>query len=53
MRSDKKTRGGKLRFVLSPKIGKASSYSAIPENIVKRVLHFTPELAQQGAVLHG
>jgi 3-dehydroquinate synthase len=53
MRSDKKTRGGKLRFVLSPKIGKASSYSAIPENIVKRVLRFTPKLAQQGAVLHG
>lgn len=52
MRSDKKTRGGKLRFVLSPQIGKAGSYSAISENIVRRVLHFTPKLAQQGAVLH-
>ena len=45
MRSDKKTRGGKLRFVLTPRIGKAESYDDISLDIVERVLHFTPELA--------
>lgn len=45
MRSDKKTRAGKLRFVLSPGIGRAGSYDGIPEEAVKRVLHFAPQLA--------
>jgi 3-dehydroquinate synthase len=44
MRSDKKTRGGVLRFVLSPRIGKARSYDAVPLHVVERVLHFTPQL---------
>jgi 3-dehydroquinate synthase len=44
MRSDKKTRGGILRFVLSPRIGEARSYDAVPLRIVERVLHFTPRL---------
>jgi len=44
MRSDKKTRAGVLRFVLSPRIGKARSYDAVPLHIVERVLHFTPQL---------
>jgi len=44
MRSDKKTRGGMLRFVLSPRIGEARSYDAVPLHVVERVLHFTPHL---------
>ena len=45
MRSDKKARGGRLRFVLSPRIGRAGSYDAVSEDIVKRVLQFAPRLA--------
>src|SRR5947199_9414943 len=44
MRSDKKTRTGILRFVLSPRIGAARSYDAVPLHAVERVLHFTPRL---------
>src|SRR2546421_4004644 len=44
MRSDKKTRSGMLRFVLSPRIGEARSYDAVPLHVVDRVLHFTPHL---------
>src|SRR5260370_35374830 len=44
MRPDKKTRGGVLRFVLSPRIGEARSYDAVPLHVVERVLHFTPRL---------
>jgi 3-dehydroquinate synthase len=44
MYSDKKTRSGKLRFVLSPRIGQARSFENISRNVVKRVLHFTPRL---------
>jgi 3-dehydroquinate synthase len=44
MRSDKKTRGGILRFVLSPRIGEARSYDTVPLHAVERVLHFTPRL---------
>jgi len=44
MRSDKKTRAGVLRFVLSRRIGEARSYDAVPPHVVERVLHFTPRL---------
>jgi 3-dehydroquinate synthase len=44
MRSDKKTRAGILRFVLSPRIGEARSYDTVPLHVVERVLHFTPRL---------
>src|SRR6195256_5721138 len=44
MRSDKKTRSGVLRFVLSPRIGQARSYDTVPLHVVERVLHFTPRL---------
>jgi 3-dehydroquinate synthase len=44
MRSDKKTRSGVLRFVLSPRIGEARSYDTVPVHTVERVLHFTPRL---------
>ena len=53
MRSDKKARGGKLRFVLSPKIGAAASYDGISISILKRVLHFAPKLAERGGKSHG
>ena len=46
MRSDKKARGGVVRFVLSPRIGEAPSYDSISSNIVERVLHFTPHLIE-------
>lgn len=44
MRSDKKTRAGKLRFVLTPRIGTAQSYDDIPLDLVERVLLFAPQL---------
>jgi 3-dehydroquinate synthase len=44
MRSDKKTRSGKLRFVLSPALGKAQSYDAISLEDVEHVLRQGPRL---------
>jgi 3-dehydroquinate synthase len=44
MRSDKKSRDGNIRFVLTPRIGKAASYDRIPLQFVERVLHFAPRL---------
>jgi 3-dehydroquinate synthase len=49
MRSDKKTRAGILRFVLSPRIGEARSYDTVPLHTVERVLHFTPRLFSASA----
>jgi 3-dehydroquinate synthase len=43
MRSDKKARGGQIRFVLTPQIGKAGSYDQVPLDAVQRVLHFAPQ----------
>ncbi len=42
MSSDKKTRDGKLRFVLTPRIGRAASYDNVPLSAVERVVHFAP-----------
>jgi 3-dehydroquinate synthase len=42
MRSDKKARAGNLRFVLTPRIGKAASYDDIPVSLVECVLRFAP-----------
>src|SRR5712692_5669249 len=53
MRSDKKARGGLVRFVLSPRIGEARSYDSISSNIVERVLHFTPHLIEASSRLSG
>jgi len=47
MRADKKTRGGKLRFVLTPRIGKAATYDGIDEALVKRVLHHGPRICAE------
>jgi len=43
MRSDKKARAGKLRFVLAPRIGRAASYNRISEKIVLCVLRCAPQ----------
>jgi 3-dehydroquinate synthase len=53
MRSDKKARSGVLRFVLSPRIGSARSYDAVPLHVVERVLHFTPRLLAASNKLSG
>jgi 3-dehydroquinate synthase len=53
MRSDKKTRSGILRFVLSPRIGEARSYDAVPLHVVERVLHFTPRLIEASGRVSG
>ena len=53
MRSDKKKKAGKLRFVLSPRIGKARTYGDVPQEAVVRALHFAPELLSGAGVLHG
>jgi 3-dehydroquinate synthase len=44
MRSDKKTRGGKIRFVLSPRIGLAKSYSDVSLRLLEGLLRFGPGL---------
>jgi 3-dehydroquinate synthase len=53
MRSDKKSRSGILRFVLSPRIGEARTYDMVPLQAVERVLHFTPRLVTASARLVG
>ena len=53
MRSDKKSRGGTIRFVLSPRLGEAQTFDKIPLQIVERVLHFTPRVLASGLSLSG
>jgi 3-dehydroquinate synthase len=53
MRSDKKSRGGILRFVLLPRIGEARTYDMVPLQAVERVLHFTPRLVTASVRLAG
>jgi 3-dehydroquinate synthase len=43
MRTDKKVRAGKVRFVLSPRIGQAWSYGNVPEKKVLCVLRCAPQ----------
>src|SRR5712671_4909503 len=43
MRSDKKARDGKLRFVLTTRIGKAASYDGVPLSAVESVVRFAPQ----------
>jgi 3-dehydroquinate synthase len=38
MRADKKSRGGRLRFVLPSRIGHAETVGGVPEKLVRRVL---------------
>lgn len=51
MRSDKKTHHGKLRFVLSPRLGKAGSYDGISLDAVRKVLRFAPQFAAKPNLL--
>lgn len=53
MSSDKKSRGGTIRFVLSPRLGEAQTYDKIPLQIVERVLHFTPRVLASSVSLSG
>ena len=50
MHADKKARGGKVRFVLAPRLGKASSYDAVPAKMVECVLRCAPECLQRPVV---
>jgi 3-dehydroquinate synthetase len=53
MRSDKKTRNGRLRFVLTPRIGNAATYDARDPEKLKLILRVTPKIAEAEPVLHG
>ncbi len=46
MRADKKRKFGKVRFVLSPQIGRAKTYDDITEKAALCVLRFGPHLMQ-------
>ena len=53
MQSDKKARGGKLRFALTPGIGKAKTYDARNPHKLELILRITPQVSEAGPVLHG
>jgi 3-dehydroquinate synthetase len=53
MRSDKKSRGGKLRFVLAPRVGSAGSYDNVPVAKVERVLRFAPHFLTEAGKFNG
>jgi 3-dehydroquinate synthetase len=44
MRSDKKARAGKLRFVLAKKIGQTRTYEGVAEKTVECVLRCAPQV---------
>ena len=44
MRSDKKARGGKLRFVLAKKLGQARTFDGVAEKTVECVLRCAPQV---------
>jgi 3-dehydroquinate synthase len=45
MRADKKAKFGKVRFVLSPRLGSAKSYDGVSRETALRVLRFGPQFA--------
>src|SRR6266446_5734999 len=51
MGSDKKTRNGKLRFVLTPGIGKAATFDAGEREKVELILRVTPKVAEADALV--
>jgi 3-dehydroquinate synthase len=53
MRSDKKTREGKLRFVFASRIGKAASYDDVPLPAVERVMRFAPQFFRDSGKPNG
>jgi len=44
MRSDKKARGGKLRFVLAKKLGQARTFDGVAEKTVECILRCAPQV---------
>jgi 3-dehydroquinate synthase len=44
MRSDKKSRDGKLRFVLAKKLGQARTFGEVPEKTVECILRCAPQV---------
>jgi 3-dehydroquinate synthase len=53
MRSDKKAQGGKLRFVLTSRIGKAASYDDVPLSAVGGVVRFAPQFFYDSGKANG
>ena len=51
MGSDKKTRNGKLRFVLTPGIGKAATFDAREREKLELILRVTPKVAEADALV--
>ena len=51
MRSDKKTRNGKLRFVLAPRIGKAATYDTGEQQTLELILRVAPRVAEADALV--
>jgi 3-dehydroquinate synthase len=52
MGSDKKARNGRLRFVLTPRIGKAATYDAQSPEKLELILRMTARVAEAQPVLH-
>jgi len=52
MLSDKKTRAGKLRFVVSPRIGEAHSSEAVSMDALERVMQLTPKVLGRAEKMH-
>jgi 3-dehydroquinate synthase len=52
MLSDKKTRGGKLRFVVSPRIGDAHAREGVPMDALDRAMRLTPKVLGRTGIAH-
>jgi 3-dehydroquinate synthase len=52
MLSDKKTRAGKLRFVVSPHIGEARSSEAVSMDALERAMQLTPAVLGRAEQMH-
>jgi 3-dehydroquinate synthase len=52
MFSDKKTRAGKLRFVVSPRIGEAHSSEAVSMEALERAMRLTPKVLGRAEEMH-
>jgi 3-dehydroquinate synthetase len=53
MQSDKKTRAGKVRFVLAPRIGHARSFDDVQPQTVMCILRFAPHFLVRPLELTG
>ncbi|HUN61620.1 MAG TPA: 3-dehydroquinate synthase [Candidatus Sulfotelmatobacter sp.] len=53
MRADKKTKFGKVRFVLSPRLGRAQTYDGVTEKAAICVLRFGPHMLLRHADAFG